>query len=176
MPLWRLFHLTPPKGAWRLVEFLPLIIFIAVGIYVTRPKSSEVTQPEYRPIVVSSLTVFGDGPFIAGGFVTIQNGICNKSSNDIVLEISLGFQLQDTDPVISGSGATEPVYNAIQYPIKAKSCLADEKPYILKIPDTIKEGNWRIYAIVLARGKLALEMQRETLISKNFHIKSITQP
>lgn len=172
MPLWKLMRIKPPHGLWRLIEFVPLILFIVAGVYLTRPKDTSVTTAEFKPVKIQTLKVLGSGTYPQGMFLTIENGICNKSENDLTLEISLGFQRDAVDPVITGHDSSIPIYNSLIYPIKASSCVGADKPFILKIPDTIPPDKWRIFSIVIARGKTSLEMQRETLISDSFVITS----
>jgi len=169
MPLWRLLHIKAPRGALRYIEFLPLIAFIAIGVYLTRPKSAEVTVSEFKPIELKPFKLVNPGPFAPGESIVIENGLCNKSEMDTSLDITLGLQRGGADPVIDPQQVK--LFDTVSYPIRAKTCLADSGPRLVKLPDNLTTGRWRLYAIIVARGKSSLEMQRETILSADFNVQ-----
>lgn len=172
MPLWKLLHVPAPKGALRYIEFIPLILFIILGVYLTRPKEDTVKAPEFRPIELKQLRLIYNGPFLVGQSIAIENGLCNRSDMDLSLDLTLGFQRGAGDPVLDPQRRI--LFDTLSYPIRSKACIGgsnDFGPRLVKIPEDMLPGTWRLYAIVIARGKSSLEMQRETVISQDFEIR-----
>jgi hypothetical protein len=179
MPLWKLLHLPAPKGLLRLVEFVPVVLGVAILFFVLSSNVEE-SDSDLTPIPVALAPVFAPldvealrlEPMVLrrGQTATLHNGICNHSETSITATIYLGAQEVDKDPLVARTidliGRDSP--EGRQRRTVDPGCIGRE-PLTSSLPDSFTPGKWRLTLRVIAVGPRG-EMQNIVSTSPTFWV------